>query len=129
MKEENNKNDNFIFVVYNITRNVTKKHLEEIFSAYGKVLGVYIPKDENRKLNKNYAFIEYETKEMAEKASLYMDEGQIDGVFVKTEIIEPKKDIALKEVDENQKRKSRSRSRSRNNYYKDDRKKKSHSKK
>ena len=65
MKEENNKNDNFLFVVYNITRNVPKKHLEEIFSAYGKVLGVYIPKDENRKLNKNYAFIEYETKEMA----------------------------------------------------------------
>ena len=63
-----------------------QKHIQEIFSAYGKVLGVYIPKERNNIVNKNYAFIEYDNREMAEKASLYMDGGQIDGVFIKIEI-------------------------------------------
>lgn len=95
MNEQNNsspnvKNQMIIMVLYNITRNVTSKHIEEIFSPYGKVLGVYIPKDEKTHLNKNYAFIEYENMTQAEKASLYMDGGQIDGEYVKTEILNPK---------------------------------------
>ena len=106
MQEENNKPQPIIVVVYNITRNVTKKHILEIFSAYGKVLGVYIPKERNNVVNKSYAFIEYENREMAEKASLYMDGGQIDGVFIKIEILEPKNYIK-----ESQRRMSRSRER------------------
>ena len=43
---------------------------------------------------------------MAEKASLYMDGGQIDGVFIKIEILEPKNYIK-----ESQRRRSRSRER------------------
>jgi RNA-binding protein with serine-rich domain 1 len=86
----NIKNQMIIMVLYNITRNVTSKHIEEIFSAYGKVFGVYIPKDEKTRLNKNYAFIEYENINQAEKASLYMDGGQIDGEYVRTEILNPK---------------------------------------
>lgn len=104
MQEVNNNQQPIIVVAYNITRNVTKKHIEEIFSSYGKVLGVYIPKERNNIVNKNYAFIEYEKREMAEKASLYMDGGQIDGVFIKIEILEPKNYIR-----ESKRRRSRSR--------------------
>ena len=104
LKEEEIKNiklipkkDYIIVVVYNITPNVTEKHLKEIFSNYGEIKGVYIPKKERSHLNKNYAFIEFIKKEEAEEAQLYMDEGQIDGKVVKVEILNKKNYIRLNE--------------------------------
>ena len=102
LKEEEIKNiklipkkDYIIVVVYNITPKVTEKHLKEIFSNYGEIKGVYIPKKEKSNLNKNYAFIEFIKKEEAEEAQLYMDEGQIDGRVVKVEILNPKNYIRI----------------------------------
>ena len=69
---------------------MNKKHIEEIFSTYGKVTGVYIPREETTDLNKDYAFIEFDSMESAELADLYMGGGQIDGLIVKTEILDPK---------------------------------------
>ena len=89
------KKDYIIVVVYNITPNVTEKHLKEIFSNYGEIKGVYIPKKEKSNLNKNYAFIEFIEKANAEEAQLYMDEGQIDGKVVKVEILNPKNYIRI----------------------------------
>ena len=91
------KKDYIIVVVYNITPNVTEKHLKEIFSNYGEIKGVYIPKKEKSNLNKNYAFIEFIEKAHAEEAQLYMDEGQIDGKVVKVEILNKKNYIRLNE--------------------------------
>ena len=102
LKEEEIKNiklipkkDYIIVVVYNITPNVTENHLKEIFSNYGEVRGVYIPKKEKTHLKENYAFIEFIKKEEAEEAQLYMDEGQIDGRVVKVEILNPKNYIRI----------------------------------
>jgi RNA recognition motif-containing protein len=78
-----------IVIISNISRNLTKRHLQEIFSFYGPLKGVYVPKDEESKLNKNYAYLEFMNKEDAEKAILYMSEGQIDGLKVKLEILNP----------------------------------------
>ncbi len=89
------KKDYIIVVVYNITPNVTENHLKEIFSNYGEVKGVYIPKKEKTHLKQNYAFIEFIKKEEAEEAQLYMDEGQIDGKVVKVEILNPKNYIRI----------------------------------
>ena len=89
------KKDYIIVVVYNITPNVTEKHLKEIFSNYGEIKGVYIPKKEKSNLNKNYAFIEFIEQAHAEEAQLYMDEGQIDGKVVKVEILNPKNYIRI----------------------------------
>ena len=89
------KKDYIIVVVYNITPNVTENHLKEIFSNYGEVKGVYIPKKEKSHLKQNYAFIEFIKKEEAEEAQLYMDEGQIDGKVVKVEILNPKNYIRI----------------------------------
>ena len=103
MKEEEIKNlkiipkkDYIIVVVYNITPNVTEKHLKEIFSNYGEIRGVYIPRKEKSFLKKDYAFIEFIKKENAEQAQLYMDEGQIDGRVIKVEILNPKNYIKIK---------------------------------
>ena len=72
------KKDFIIAVVYNISPNVTEMHIKEIFSNYGEVRGVYIPKKDKKNLTENYAFIEFIKKENAEEAQLYMDGGQID---------------------------------------------------
>ena len=79
-----------IVVIHNITPNVTEAHLKEIFSNYGEVKEVYIPINKETLLKKNYAFIEFTKKENAEKAQLYLDEGQIDGKVVRVEILSQK---------------------------------------
>ena len=84
------KQELIIVVIHNITPNVTEAHLKEIFSNYGEVKEVYIPINKETLLKKNYAFIEFITKENAEKAQLYLDEGQIDGKVVRVEIISQK---------------------------------------
>ena len=89
------KKDFIIAVVYNISPNVTEKHIKEIFSNYGEIKGVYIPKKGKRNLKENYAFIEFIKKENAEEAQLYMDGGQIDGKVVKVEILNPKNYIKI----------------------------------
>lgn len=78
-----------VLIISNISRNLTRRHLQEIFSFYGPMKGAYIPKDEESKLNKNYAYLEFMNKEDAERAILYMSEGQIDGLKVKLEILSP----------------------------------------
>ena len=90
------KQEFIIVVIHNITPNVTETHLKEIFSNYGEVKEVFIPINNETLLKKNYAFIEFTTKENAEKAQLYMDEGQIDGKIVKVEILSPKNYIEIK---------------------------------
>ena len=89
------KKDFIIAVVYNISPNVTEKHIKEIFSNYGEIKGVYIPKKGKRNLKENYAFIEFIKKENAEEAQLYMDRGQIDGKEIKVEILNPKNYIKI----------------------------------
>ena len=90
------KKEFIIVVIHNITPNVTEGHLKEIFSNYGEVEGVFIPKNKETMLKKNYAFIEFTKKEQAEKAQLYMDEGQIDGKVVRVEILSKKNCVEIK---------------------------------
>lgn len=89
------KQEFIIVVIHNITPNVTEAHLKEIFSNYGEVKEVFIPINNETLLKKNYAFIEFTTIENAEKAKLYMDEGQIDGKVVKVEILSKKNCIEI----------------------------------
>lgn len=106
---ETTENNQIILVIYNISRNLTRNHLQEIFNAYGTVKGVYIPKDEETKLPKNYAFVEYEKQNEGDKASLYMGGGQIDGLIIRTEILNPKYYNQKEKQKEKQKHQSRSR--------------------
>ena len=85
------KPEYIIAVIHNITPNVTEDHLKEIFSHFGEVKECYIPINKQTQLKKNYAFIEFTKLENAEKAQLYMDEGQIDGKVINVEILAKKK--------------------------------------
>ena len=90
------KQEYIIAVVHNITPNVTEDHLKEIFSNFGEVKECFIPINKQTQLKKNYAFIEFTKLENAEKAQLYMDEGQIDGKVVQVEILSKKNCVELK---------------------------------
>ena len=90
------KQEYIIAVVHNITPNVTEDHLKEIFSHFGEVKECFIPINKQTQLKKNYAFIEFTKLENAEKAQLYMDEGQIDGKVVQVEILSKKNCVELK---------------------------------
>ncbi|KAI8340201.1 hypothetical protein BC941DRAFT_419715 [Chlamydoabsidia padenii] len=77
-------------MVTHLTRNVTKEHVEEIFSVYGPLTEVNFPR--NRKLNTNTgrAFVEFETVDDAEKAICHMDGGQLDGQVLAVVVAPPR---------------------------------------
>lgn len=54
--------------VENIKSDANHESLSQIFSDFGKVLYVSIPKYKHNKANKGFAFIEYETEEQAQEA-------------------------------------------------------------
>ncbi|XP_069762630.1 RNA-binding protein with serine-rich domain 1 [Narcine bancroftii] len=63
-----------------LTRNVTKDHIMEIFSTYGKIKLIDMPLDRlHPHLSKGYAYVEFENPDDTEKALKHMDGGQIDG--------------------------------------------------
>uniref|UniRef100_A0A8C9K586 RNA-binding protein with serine-rich domain 1 n=1 Tax=Panthera tigris altaica TaxID=74533 RepID=A0A8C9K586_PANTA len=63
-----------------LTRNVTKDHIMEIFSTYGKIKMIDMPVERmHPHLSKGYAYVEFENPDEAEKALKHMDGGQIDG--------------------------------------------------
>lgn len=82
---------NTCIYVYNLTKNVSEKHLKEIFTCFGalKTVNLLVEKEENEKEQKikefkggRYAKLEFETKEDAENAMEYMNGGQIDGKMI-----------------------------------------------
>uniref|UniRef100_A0A2I3GQX9 RNA-binding protein with serine-rich domain 1 n=1 Tax=Nomascus leucogenys TaxID=61853 RepID=A0A2I3GQX9_NOMLE len=63
-----------------LTRNVTKDHIMEIFSTYGKIKMIDMPVERmHPHLSKGYAYVEFENPDEAEKALKHMDGGLIDG--------------------------------------------------
>lgn len=63
-----------------LTRNVTKDHLTEIFSAYGTVKAVEMSKERGAAfghLHRGFAYVEYATAEEAETAMKHMDGGRL----------------------------------------------------
>ncbi|KAH9490040.1 RNA-binding protein with serine-rich domain 1-A, partial [Bulinus truncatus] len=66
--------------VGHLTRNVTKDHIQEIFSLYGTIKNIDMLMDRiHAHFNRGTVYIEYETAEEAAKAIKFMDGGQIDG--------------------------------------------------
>ncbi|KAE9552154.1 hypothetical protein FO519_004629 [Halicephalobus sp. NKZ332] len=69
--------------VRNISRNVSREHLLEIFGLYGPVKDVRFPTNSRHPcFPRGDAVIEYENHDDAEKALRHMDGGQIDGLIV-----------------------------------------------
>uniref|UniRef100_A0A2K5IAJ0 RNA-binding protein with serine-rich domain 1 n=1 Tax=Colobus angolensis palliatus TaxID=336983 RepID=A0A2K5IAJ0_COLAP len=60
-----------------LPRNVTKDHITEIFSTYGKIKMIDMPVERmHPHLSKGYAYLEFENPDDADKALKHMDGGQ-----------------------------------------------------
>ena len=94
-QEQNNTFNITIVVVYNVSPNLTEQHIKEIFSHYGNIRDVYIAINEETKVKKDYAFIEFTNRNDAENAELYMNGGQIDGLIIKVEILKQENCIGI----------------------------------
>lgn len=113
---ETDLNQSTVLMVSNISRNVTKKHLQEIFAPYGELKGVYVPRHEETKLQKSYVFLEYGNQDNAEKAMLYFSGGQIDGLVVKVDILNSD-NLINNTLNLNSKEQNKTKEENSNNYY------------
>ncbi|CAO3638036.1 unnamed protein product [Cunninghamella echinulata] len=77
-------------LISQLTRNVNKDHIKEIFSVYGSIVEIDFPTNRRFGTNTGRAFLEYETKEEAEKAICHMDGGQLDGQVLNVGIAPPR---------------------------------------
>lgn len=59
-----------------LTKNVTKEHIIEVFSAYGSIRSVDYQLDRFHQHNRGFVYIEYETADEAENAMKHMDGGE-----------------------------------------------------
>ncbi|KAK4048375.1 COPII coat Sec23p-Sfb3p heterodimer component [Microbotryomycetes sp. JL221] len=71
-----------------LTKNVTIKHLDEIFGAYGKIVDIDLPILKALGTHKGTAWIEFSKALDAEKAEDCMDGGFIDGEEVTVKLVE-----------------------------------------
>jgi len=59
-----------------LTRNVTKEHIQEIFSVYGVIKHLEMPPDRaHPSFSKGFAYVDFATPEEADKAAKHMDGG------------------------------------------------------
>jgi RNA-binding protein with serine-rich domain 1 len=79
--DSSSPNRSCLLKVCNLSGNINKKHLSEIFSTWGTVKNVQIAEREGREgvLKRGYAYIEFDRRNEAEEAVKHMDLGQIDG--------------------------------------------------
>jgi RNA-binding protein with serine-rich domain 1 len=70
----------------NLTRNVNKDHIEEIFGVYGRIRSISLPINGGTGMNRGFAHVEYENKAEADNAIACMNEGQIDGRKVRVAV-------------------------------------------
>jgi len=71
--------------VSNISRTITKEHVQEIFDAFGKIVKVVHNIDRRTNLPMNTCYITFSEKADAEKAIEYMNLSQLDGLEIKVE--------------------------------------------
>uniref|UniRef100_A0A0N4Z9B8 RRM domain-containing protein n=1 Tax=Parastrongyloides trichosuri TaxID=131310 RepID=A0A0N4Z9B8_PARTI len=86
------KNRNKRLVIRDITQNVTKEHIKEIFDNYGSVTHIDMvpPTRYEGTAHRGYCFIEYDDPEDAQKAVKYMNNGWLDGRKIRVDLSIPK---------------------------------------
>ncbi|KAJ3114012.1 hypothetical protein HDU96_002656 [Phlyctochytrium bullatum] len=89
--------------ISNLTKNVTEKHLREIFSEWGTLVAVQVPTADRLSVNRGYAYLEYDTAKAAENAAVRMNGGQLDGMYLKVSLVTPRAQPERAERTENMK--------------------------
>ncbi|CEF64853.1 RNA-binding protein with serine-rich domain 1 [Strongyloides ratti] len=86
------KNKNKRLVIRDLTQNVTKEHVKEIFENYGTITHIdMVPlKRYEGSMHRGYCFIEYDDPEDALKAVKYMNDGWLDGRRIRVDLSVPR---------------------------------------
>lgn len=66
-------------LVENLTRNVTKEHIAEIFGIYGLIDHIFMPIYKKSESNKGYCYVEYVYHDQAANAVDKMNNAELDG--------------------------------------------------
>ena len=78
-------------IVRNLGFDIGQKHLQSMFSKFGEIVEINIPsKTGNEKLNRGFGFIEYTSKEHAEKAITELNNSQWKGRTITVHFSVPK---------------------------------------
>ena len=77
-------------IVRNIGFDMTEKHLRKCFDKFGKITEVNVPLKDNSKLNRGFAFVEFDTKEQALAAITGMHSQKWKGRTVAVEMSQAK---------------------------------------
>ncbi|CAH8855856.1 unnamed protein product [Trichobilharzia szidati] len=71
-------------LVEKLTKNITRAHIQEIFSVWGEIHSVDLPPDRiHPEFNRGYGYVEYVDAKSANDAVNFMNGGQIDGQEVR----------------------------------------------
>jgi len=72
-----------VVIIKNISKSTNKDKLEEIFTKFGKLIGIYLP------VEKDYAFIEFDKRQDANESVSEINNTKLDGLTVKVHLLEP----------------------------------------
>ncbi|KAF5400638.1 RNA-binding protein with serine-rich domain 1 [Paragonimus heterotremus] len=82
-------------LVEKLTRNITKAHVQEIFSVWGTIQSVDMPADRlHPEFSRSYAYVTYENPKSATDAVNFMNGGQIDGEVVRVTEVLPRSTVS-----------------------------------
>ncbi|EPY53690.1 RNA-binding protein [Schizosaccharomyces cryophilus OY26] len=65
--------------VENLTRNVTREHIAEIFGVYGRINSIHMPLYRKSKTNMGFCYVTYSYPDQAANAVDKMNNGELDG--------------------------------------------------
>ncbi|KAG0144804.1 hypothetical protein CROQUDRAFT_46772 [Cronartium quercuum f. sp. fusiforme G11] len=82
-------NESKIIEISKLTKNVTSRHLREIFGAYGEIRDIDLPIVRRIGSHRGTAVITFETGKAAQKAISHMDRGQLDGSLISVRMYRP----------------------------------------
>jgi len=82
---ENKPQPVFELCISNLSRNIARQHLQEIFNHFGKIVKIEHNVDRRTNLPMETCYVTYSEKADAEKAIEYMDQAQLDGQEIKAQ--------------------------------------------
>lgn len=71
-----------------LTRPIVEEHLDAIFSSYGKLAHVFLPRFARSGENRGVGYVDFGSARGAQLAEANMDGGQIDGAIVRVELVD-----------------------------------------
>ena len=92
-------------IIRNLQYDIKEKHLIKNFAKYGQIIDVNVPLNQENNLNKGFGFVEFKTKEEAQKAIQQMNAKNYKGRLISVDfaLSKQKYDNRVSKMNANQK--------------------------